>query len=161
MDPGIKPALAYAVVRFLTGPRFSLIKNPTFAIVQGAPVVGSTTPTSTFGVTTNSSINPYPLALAHARLVNWADNRYALHYSFGAGVNPSGGSTGTNPEFLTGLSLSFLRTIFVTGGLDIGKQVSLAGGFHLGDPVPAGVTTVPTSSSYVPAFGFAITFTKP
>lgn len=143
------------------GAGFSLIKNPTYAIVQGPPPTGSTTPTATFGVTSNSPVNPYPLVLAHARLMDWTDNRYALHYAFGAGVNPSGGSTGTNPEFLTGLSFSFYRTIFVTGGLDIGKQVSLAGGFHLGDTVPLGVTTVPTSNSYTPAFGFAITFTKP
>lgn len=143
------------------GAGFSLIKNPAYAIVQSAPATGSTTPAMTFGVTSNSPVNPYPLVLAHARLADWGENRYALHYSFGAGVNPSGGSTGTNPEFLTGLSLSFLRTIFVTCGLDIGKQVSLAGGFHLGDTVPTGVTTVPISSSYASAFGLAVTFTKP
>jgi hypothetical protein len=142
------------------GVAFSLIKNPQFAIVQTAPPSGSTTPGSIFGATSNSAINPYPVALAHARLKDWNDNRYAVHYSFGAGVNPAG-SNGTNPDFLTGFSLSFLRTIFLTGGLDVGKQSSLAGGFRLGDTVPSGVTTVPTSSSYKAGFGFAITFTKP
>jgi hypothetical protein len=100
--------------------------------------------------------------MAHARLRNWSDNRYALHYSFGIGANIKGDTSGgSNPEFLTGLSVSFWRTMFVTGGLDIGKQSKLSGGFKLGDPVPPDITTPPVSSSYTAGFGFSITFTKP
>jgi len=39
------------------------------------------------------------------------------------------------PEFLSGLTLSFRRTVYVTGGLDIGKKAALAGGFKVGDSV--------------------------
>lgn len=143
------------------GAAFSTIHNQQFAIVKSAPTTG-TTSVNTFGVTSDSRINPYPIALAHARLKDWAQNRYAFHYSFGIGASVKGqDSGGSNPEFLTGLSISFLRTIYLTAGLDIGKQSKLIGGFKVGDTVPSDVTSAPVSSSYKPAFGFAITFTKP
>lgn len=143
------------------GAAFSTIQNRTFAIVQSVPASG-TTSVKTFGVTSDTRVNPYPIGIAHARLRDWADNRYAVHFSFGVGANvKSDNSGGSSAEFLTGLSLSFLRTVFVTGGLDIGKQSKLEGGFKLGDTVPTDVTSPPVSSSYKAGFGFAITFTKP
>jgi hypothetical protein len=143
------------------GAAFSTIQNKQFAIVKSVPPSG-TTSLNTFGVTSDSRVNPYPIAMAHARLRDWVDNRYALHFSFGVGASIKGdASGGSNPEFLTGLSISFLRTIFVTGGLDVGKQSKLIGGFNEGDLVPADITSPPVSSSYKAGFGFAITFTKP
>jgi hypothetical protein len=144
------------------GAAFNTIHNPQFAIVKSAPAAGGTTSINTFGITSNSHVNPYPIAMAHGRLYNWSQNRYALHFSFGVGASVSGqNSGGSSPEFLTGLSLSFFRTIFVTGGLDVAKQTQLIGGFMVGGTVPSDVTAPPTSSSYKPGFGFAITFTKP
>jgi len=64
-------------------------------------------------------------------------------------------------ELVTGLSVSFLRTIYLTGGLQIGKQSELAGGFKVGQTVPTDITAPPVTSSYKTGFGFAITFTKP
>jgi hypothetical protein len=143
------------------GAAFSTIQNQQFAIVKSLPPSG-TTSINTFGVTSDSKVNPYPIAMAHARLRESADQRYALHFSFGVGANLNGGNSGgSSPEFLTGLSISFLRTIFVTGGLDIGKQSKLSGGFKLGETVPTDITAPPVSSSYKAGFGFAITFTKP
>jgi hypothetical protein len=143
------------------GAAFSTIQNKQFAIVKSMPPSG-TTSVNTFGVTSDSRVSPYPIAMAHARLRDWVDNKYALHFSFGIGANLKGAdSGGSNPEFLTGLSISFLRTIFLTGGLDVGKQAKLIGGFKVGDAVPTDITSPPVSSSYKPGFGFAITFTKP
>jgi hypothetical protein len=143
------------------GAAFSTIQNQQFAVVKSVPPSG-TTSINTFGVTSDSRINPYPIAMAHARLRDWMDDRYALHYSFGVGANVKGdNSGGSSPEFLTGLSISFWRTIFVTGGLDVGKQSKLSGGFNLGDTVPTDITNPPVSSSYKAGFGFAITFTQP
>jgi len=143
------------------GAAFSTIQNRQFAIVKSVPASG-TTSVNTFGVISDSRVNPYPIAIAHARLRDWADNRYGLHFSFGVGANIKGDSSGgSNPEFLTGLSISFLRTIFVTGGLDVGKQSELIGGFKVGSSVPTDVTSPPVSSSYRAGFGFAISFTKP
>jgi hypothetical protein len=141
------------------GAAFTTIRNPQFAIVKSAPSSG-TTSVNTFGLSSDSKINPYPIAMANARLINWDENRYALHFSFGVGANVNG-SGGTSPEFLTGPSISFLRTVFVTAGLNVGKQSKLVGGFNLGNTVPTDITTPPTSSSYTAGFGFAITFTKP
>ena len=124
------------------GAAFSTIRNPQFAIVKSTPAPGGTTSTNTFGVTSDASVNPYPIAIAHARLHNWEENRYALHFSFGVGARINGQSSGgSSAEFLTGLSFSFLRTIYITGGLDIGKQSQLIGGFKVGVTVPPDVTT--------------------
>jgi hypothetical protein len=143
------------------GAAFSTIGNRQFAIVKSAPASG-TTSVNEFGITSDSKITPYPIAMAHARLTNWADNRYALHFSFGVGAKLAGDSSGgSSPEFLVGPSFSFLRTIFLTAGLDIGKKSKLAGGFSVGGTVPTDITTPPISSSYTEGFGFAITFTKP
>lgn len=144
------------------GAAFNTIQSPQFAIVKSVPTAGSSTSVNTFGTTSNSRINPYPIAMAHGRLRNWDENRYALHFSFGVGASPSGqNGSGSSPEFLTGMSVSFFRTIYLTGGLDIAKQSQLIGGFKVGGTVPTDVTTPPVSSSYKPGFGFAITFTKP
>ncbi len=143
------------------GAAFSTIENQQFAIVQSAPASG-TTSVKEFGVTSDSKITPYPIAMAHARLTNWGDNRYALHFSFGIGAKLAGDNAGgASPEFLVGPSISFLRTIFVTAGLDVGKKSKLIGGFNVGGTVPTDVTAPPVSSSYTQGFGFAITFTKP
>jgi hypothetical protein len=144
------------------GAAFNTIQNPQFAIVKSAPAAGGTTSVNTFGTTSNSHINPYPIAMAHGRLYDWDQHRYALNFSFGVGVSVSGQNAGnSSAEFLTGLSLSFFRTIYVTGGLDIAKQSQLIGGFKVGETVPSDVSSAPVSSSYKPGFGFAITFTKP
>jgi hypothetical protein len=144
------------------GAAFNTIHNSQFAIVKSQPAAGGSTSVNKFGAVSDSQINPYPIAMAHARLHDWDNNRYAVHFSFGVGANvKSQDSGGSSPEFLTGLSFSFLRTIYVTGGLDIGKQSQLIGGFKVGDIVPSDITTPPVSSSYKPGFGFSITFTKP
>lgn len=144
------------------GAGFSTISNRQFSIVKSAPAAGTTTSVNEFGITSDSKVNPYPIAMAHARVKDWEDNRYALHFSFGIGAKLAGDSSGgSSPEFLVGPSISFLRTIFVTTGLQVGKKSQLIGGFKVGDTVPTDITTVPVSSSYTPGFGFAITFTKP
>jgi hypothetical protein len=144
------------------GAAFNTIHNPQFAIIKSAPAAGGTTSVNKFGTTSDARVNPYPIAMAHARLRDWSNNRYALHFTFGIGASVKGQDAGgASPEFLTGISLSFLRTMYLTGGLDIAKQSQLIGGFKVGDVVPTDITSPPVSSSYKPGFGFAITFTKP
>jgi len=57
--------------------------------------------------------------------------------------------------------LSLFRTMYITSGVHIGKQASLAGGFRVGDQVPSGITSPPIQTSYKAGLGLAITFTKP
>lgn len=161
MRDGLLTVTCSSAFAITAGAAFSTIENRQFAIVKSAPASG-TTSINTFGVSSDSRVNPYPIAMAHARLGDWSDKRYAVHFSFGAGANVKGdNSGGSSPEFLTGMSISFLRTMFLTAGLDVGKQSKLSGGFKIGDTVPTDITSPPVSSSYTAGFGFAITFTKP
>jgi len=144
------------------GAAFSMIPNTEFAIVKGAATPPATTATNLFGVLADPEIHPVPMAAVHARLKETAGHRLALHASFGVGVNVrSEASGGSSAEFLMGPSVSFLRTIFLTVGAQVGKRTSLAGGFHLNDPVPTDVTNVQVTTAYTARWGFAVTFTKP
>jgi hypothetical protein len=51
--------------------------------------------------------------------------------------------------------------MFFTAGLHIGRKSELGDGFKVGEPAPPNVTTALVQTSYEPAFGIAITFTKP
>ena len=101
------------------------------------------------------------MAMAHARL--WEPNKVvAVHMSFGIGVNArSQASGGSSPEFLIGPSISLFRTVFFSGGVEIGRSTSLAGGFHPNDVVPSDITAAQIATSYTTRWGFAVTFTKP
>lgn len=144
------------------GVGLSFVQQREFAIVQSATAPGATTTVNKFGYSSLSSVNPVPLAVAHLRVADWGDHRYALHASFGVAANIQGtNGGGSSAGYMPGLSLSLFRTMYITGAAYIGKQGSLAGGFKVGDVVPSNVTTPPVQSSYKAGFGLAITFTKP
>ena len=143
------------------GVAFSSIPDREYAIQPVATPPGSTTTTNQFALTTDSSLHPVVLGMVSARLCEPSE-RIAFHLSFGlAGSFKSQSAGGSSAEFLIGPSISFFRTMFITPGLYIGKKTVLADGFTVGASVPANVTTPPLQSSYKPAFGLAITFTKP
>ena len=144
------------------GVAFSSIGQREFAIVQSAPATGSTTVVNKFGYSSKSAIHPLPLAMAHMRFYESESHRFAVHATFGIAANVQGTNAGgSNAEYLPGLSLSLFRTMYLTAGLHIGKQASLAGGFNVGDVVPSGITSPPLQTSYKAGAGFAVTFTKP
>ncbi|HKV64058.1 MAG TPA: hypothetical protein VJO16_19280 [Candidatus Acidoferrum sp.] len=144
------------------GVAFSSIEQREFAIVQSAPAAGSTTLVSKFGYSSKSAFHPLPLAMAHMRFYESESHRYAVHATFGIAANIQGTNAGgSNAEYLPGLSFSLFRTMYLTAGVHIGKQASLAGGFNVGDVVPAGITSPPLQTSYKAGAGFAVTFTKP
>jgi hypothetical protein len=144
------------------GVAFSSIEQREFAIVQSAPASGSTTPVNKFGYASKSAFHPLPLAMAHLRFWESDDHRYAVHATFGVAANIQGSNAGgSSADYLPGLSFSLFRTMYLTAGVHIGKQASLAGGFNVGDVVPTGITTPPLQTSYKVGAGFAVTFTKP
>lgn len=144
------------------GVAFSSIEQREFAIVQSAPATGSTTPVNKFGFSSKSTFHPLPLAMAHVRFYEWDSHRFALHATFGVAADIQGTNAGgSNAEYLPGLSFSLFRTMYLTAGVHIGKQASLAGGFQVGDVVPAGIASPPLQTSYKVGAGFAVTFTKP
>ena len=143
------------------GVAFSTIPNKEYAIHPVATPPGSITTTNQFVLTADSSFHPLVLGMVSARLCE-PNEKVALHLSFGlAGNFKSQSGGGSSAEFLIGPSISLFRTMFITPGLHIGKKTVLADGFTVGSPVPPNVTTPPLQSSYKPAFGLAITFTKP
>lgn len=143
------------------GVAFSGIPDQEYAIHPVATPKGSTTTTNQFVQTSDSIFHPVVIGMVSARL--WEPcERVAVHASFGlAGSFKSQSAGGSSAEFLIGPSLSLFRTMFITPGLYIGKKTVLADGFTVGSPVPSNITTPPLQSSYKPAFGVAITFTKP
>ena len=139
------------------GVEFRFLKTSTFGLVPSG-----SSGANQFGITNNQDKIPLPVALAHVRL--WEDNtnRYGLFGTFGAAAHMQGsGTAGSAAEYLAGFSLGLFRTMFVTAGVHIGQVSALAGGYKIGDAVPAGVTTAPVTGSYKPGFGLAFTFTKP
>jgi len=143
------------------GVEFSTIPSQEFAIVKSAGGANNTS-VNKFGLTSNSSFHPLPVAIVHVRLWESRDQRFAFHASAGASGNIQGqNSGGSSAEFIMGGSFSFFRTMFVTAGLHVGTKSTLAGGFKVGDTVPSDITSVQVTKSYTTGAGIAITFTKP
>lgn len=143
------------------GVAFDTISNQQFAIQPVATPPGSTTTTNEFVLTSNSSFHAVPIAVASARLCEPSET-VSFHVSFGlAGNFKSQSAGGSTAEFLIGPSLGLFRTMFITPGLYIGQRVTLGDGFKVGDSAPTNITSPPLQTSYKPAFGIAITFTKP
>jgi hypothetical protein len=146
------------------GAAFDFKENRQFGIVQSQVPPPGTGSANAFQVTSRSSINPYPILIAHVRIypihppVHW----YAFHASFGAGPSiDNQDAGGVSAEFLAGGSLSLRHFMFLTAGVDLKKISALGGDYTTGGPVPTGVTSPPVVSAYKPAFGLAVTFTKP
>ena len=143
------------------GIEFSTIPAREFAILKSAGGANNTS-VNKFGLTSDSTIHPLPVALVHVRLWESMDHRFAFHASAGASGNIQGqNSGGSSAEFLMGGSLSFFRTMFLTAGLHIGTESNLAGGFKVGELVPSDISSVQVTKSYTKGVGIAITFTKP
>ncbi len=139
------------------GVEFRFLANSTFGLVPS----GSSGALQ-FDVTDRSKTIPLPIAMVHVRLTEGEQHRYGLYASFGAAAHiTDANSGGSGAEYLTGLSVGLLRTLFITAGWHVGRVSALGGGYKLQEPVPTGVTTVPVVTSYQHGFGLAITFTKP
>lgn len=143
------------------GVEFSTIPSREFGIIKSAGGPNNTS-INTFGLTSDSAFHPLPIALAHARLWESPSHKLAAHATAGASGNIQGqNSGGSSAEFLIGGSLSFFRTMFISLGLHVGTESTLAGGFKVGQTVPTDISSVQVSKSYTKGVGIAITFTKP
>jgi hypothetical protein len=112
---------------------------------------------SVFGFSARSNFTPVPVLLLNTRVHEWNDN-WALHVSNGAvAVIQTGVTAGTAIQYVSGVSVSYKRSLFVTGGFQAGRVQHLAGGFVIGQPVPPGISTPPVENRWSP--GFVLTFT--
>jgi len=143
------------------GVAFSTLRQQQYGIQAVATPPASTTTVNKFVTTSDSRVNPLPIGMIHVRLyepTEW----FSVHGSFGvAGDIKPQSAGGSSADFILGPSIAFFRTMFLTPGLHLGRQAVLGGGYHVGDPVPSNITTPPLQTSYKPAFGLAVTFTKP
>ncbi|MGB9435053.1 MAG: hypothetical protein WBQ89_22600, partial [Candidatus Acidiferrum sp.] len=124
-------------------------------------VPGSSPPANMqlFGITDRAQVQFIPMAYVNYRILPYKSTRYGkgkedeliwtVHLSGGFGVNPNSGSN--QPEFFAGFAIGLNRFMFHPG-VDFGRTQSLAGGYALNSPVPAGLTTAPINWSYHPAF---------
>jgi hypothetical protein len=166
-DPMVKTESGFVVVSCSTrfsisaGMGFNTIEQKEFAITKNSDGKGGVQ--NVFGVTNDSTLTPVALAMVHMRLVDSATHKVALHGSLGFGGSLTSPSASTALQFLPGISISFLRTVYLTFGSDIGTSNKLGGGFHEGDTVPSAITSMDgqTTTSHQARLGFAVTFTKP
>jgi len=109
----------------------------------------------------NSNTRTQVMTLVSANLIDGILGREwccSIHLS--AGFTLSSNKLSTNPEFLFGPSLSFLRDqFFITAGVYGGYQQALTGGYALGDAAPSG--TIPTVNQFHWKPGFAISWRVP
>ena len=139
------------------GVEFSFLSTSAFGLVPSG-----STGANQFGITNTAHISPLPIAMISGRIAESSNHKIGLYGSFGTAAHTQGAGTGgSSAEFLTGLSIGLLRTIYITPGWHVGTVSSLNGGYKVGDAVPTGVTAVPVKSAYESGFGLAITFTKP
>jgi hypothetical protein len=166
-DPAQKAQSAFVTVTCASpfvisgGIGISAIEQKQFAIIQGPDGKGGTQ--NVFGTTSDNKINPIAIAAIHGRVWDSAGHRVSVLASLGIAGNLSSATAASPIQFLPGISIGFLRTVYITGGPIIGNHPTLIGGFKEGDSVPASVTAITglTGTSWTTRFGFAVTFGKP
>jgi len=142
-----------AAISVSAGIGFSSVKQRDFFF---APTVISGRNTSVFALKDRSSARPLPLVLVNTRLCDFNDN-LGLHFSTGVGVDLKTGQTGTEIDYVVGLSLLVRNQFFVTLGGNITRVPELIGGFQIGQEVPAGISEPPLQKNL--RGGVAFTFT--
>lgn len=137
---------------------FSTLDEQEFSIVRSRTSPTDPTLVNKFGFQNRSKFRPMPVILLNTRLFEMSKG-FDFHFSTGAGVDiKTGQPTGSDVEFVVGPSISFRRSLFFTPALHVGRVPTLAGGFKVGDLVPAEVTAPPIEKSWKTGFIFTITY---
>lgn len=139
------------------GVGFTFVDEKVFGLVQSRTSDTDPTIIQRFGFTSRSRFRPIPAILLNTRIHEFNDT-IALHGSLGAVVDVASGQGGADLEFIAGPSVSFMRTLFVTPGVHIGRVPELAGGFKIGDKVPSDVSAPPLEKSWKSGFMTTITY---
>jgi hypothetical protein len=127
---------------------------------QRSMSISGTTTETVVGLKTNTKIRTTPMLYGHTFLP-WLDRRHdpdAWYATFGVTANSD--NKGTDPEFLFGLSRSFVQQrFFVTAGAYLGERQKLDGGLYVGEVIPSTFTTdLPVTKSYHTGFAFGISY---
>ncbi len=141
---------------------FSSLPQRTFQAVAAngalpAPAAGAPTPPpATIQEMASASVRAVPFAFVHVSPGSRCSEN-CMFLSFGAGINSGSASGATTVDFAGGLTWSFLRYMYLTGGVHLGQRTDLAPGYSLGGPIAAGAT-VPTITRTKTAYFLGVTF---
>ncbi len=108
------------------------------------------------GLEEDSDWRTTPLVLLHARFWESGGGRFATHGSFGLSAKVENNDTAV--EYLAGVSLSFAKSWFMTGGFYYGEIERLAGDLYEGAPLPEDVAQPPVKSDHDWKFGLAFSY---
>ncbi len=110
---------------------------------------------------TDQSYRLSPMIFLNSRLHQWGGRAEALYATFG--ITAKSDSNGTAPEYMIGLSQSFLqRHLLLSAGAYAGRQQKLTGGLYLNEAIPPTLTgDIPTQSNYKFSAGFSISWRIP
>lgn len=127
---------------------------------QRSMSISGTTTQTVIGLKTNSKIRVTPMLYGHTYL-SWLNTRHdpdGFYATFGVTANSD--NKGTDPEFLFGLSRSFVQQrFFLTAGAYLGERQKLDGGLYVGEVIPSSFTTdLPVTKSYHTGFGFGVSY---
>jgi hypothetical protein len=164
--PSTSDAPSTAVQPWLFGkPRLVLSGGMSMAFLtkqefQRSMSINNGTTQTVVGFKTNTKLRTTPMLYGHA-FIPWFDRRHdsdAWYATFGVTANSD--NKGTSPEFLFGLSRSFVQQrFFVTAGAYLGERQKLDGGLHIGDVIPSTFTgELPVTKSYHASFAFGISY---
>jgi hypothetical protein len=111
----------------------------------------------TIGYQEKSSTRVQPMVFLSASLIDGTTSRLPLSLHLTAGFTVANDTLSTNPEFLFGPSVSFLKErFFLTAGAYGGFQQALQTGYSVGGPAPSG--SIPTLNQFHWRPGFAISW---
>jgi hypothetical protein len=126
----------------------------------GHPIPGQET-ANIITFKTDQSYRLSPMVFLNTRLYQWGARAEALYATLG--LTAKSDSNGIAPEYLIGLSQSFVqRHLLLTAGAYAGRQQKLTGGLFVNEAIPSNLTgDIPTQSNYAVSVGFSVSWRIP
>jgi len=112
-----------------------------------------------FGFTERGTKQVNPVVLINTRLTDRL--AYNLHATAGTVFDLNNADSGVAIGYLLGVSLSLRDVLFLTVGAQAGRVPKLAGGFNIGDEVPADLAAPPLEKEWKVDGVVAVTFKIP
>jgi hypothetical protein len=127
---------------------------------SGKPISGQET-ANIITLKTDQGYRLSPMLFLNSRIYQWSGRAEALYATFG--ITAKSDSNGTAPEYVIGLSQSFLqRHLLFTAGVYAGRQQKLTGGLYVNEAIPSNLTgDIPTQSNYRINAGFSVSWRIP
>ncbi len=110
-----------------------------------------------FGYEEDSGSTFFPALQLNGRF--WEAKKHDLGLSLSLGARLDTLGDGERPEYLLGVSMELIQSnLFITLAGHRGYRDALAGGFQVGDPVPADLAEIPLTSEAVVSLSLGVTY---